>query len=415
MTAELMIGGTNACSGNGGGDTIFLPNESGTTITAGDKVLFTLGTVGTDTPDEFTVDIPSASYFNPVCMLDDNSFVIASSSGAKRAYLFSKVNNEWVQSASTNTFWGAGYQAVYQYYKSGEAYYHWSGTGNFVTSSGLTPACGSASYYYIGEWNDNAYIMRSNNNVCLWDKTNNTYSDLLTISSWGYSAQNFNRIFGDRFITCNGTSYKIYTLSGNTTFTLLSEGSITSATKIVNMTGLATGDLAFVVDNYTNAYTEYGGNLGVSHLYCYQVQSDGSLLQIHHPMLETFETTACYVAYDNRSKILAVSTNANAYFFEFDTTNKTFSQINVSLSSLPASYNNHPYKVAMSPDKSTVVVFARNSSADIVNVYTLTTAHHRIVPNSAYYYNLAQSYTGFATGETDNNGNYEIKTVLPQV
>lgn len=47
-------------------------------------------------------------------------------------------------------------------------------------------------------------------------------------------------------------------------------------------------------------------------------------------------------------------------------------------------------------------------------LFTLGTGES-IIPNSTSYYNSSMTFTGFATGETDSSGNYEISTVLPSV
>lgn len=65
-------------------------------------------------------------------------------------------------------------------------------------------------------------------------------------------------------------------------------------------------------------------------------------------------------------------------------------------------------------------IYLPNESGETISqgdkvLFTIGTTGSTIVPNSAHYYNLTTSFTGFATGETDSNGNYEINTVLPRI
>lgn len=418
-------------TGGGGGDTIYLPNESGATITAGDKVLFTLGTSDSAGAETFTTvynwGFPT---FNPVCVLDNNSFIVSGRqvSLVFNGYLFTKVNNTWSQGSINSNYANVGMpNVVFQYFDNGYILSP-SFVDNYaylVTVAGATTAI-NYDYRYIGDFATTSYVAYSSvwqgnytGYVAKWNKTAGTVTSVLTISGFA-SHRGLYRIFGSRLFVCDSKDYKIYTISNADTFTLLSQGNIGTDTNLrfIGATGLATGDVLFVVSNYTANYnnnTTMSNPSATSCLFCYKVQSNGSLAYYEEPQLKLFESTPCYVAYDNRSNILSIGTKDEVYFYEFDTTNKSFNRISVYHTSLPTPASNVPLRVQMTPDKSTFVVYGYSSSANPVYVYTNTESYQRIVPNSAYNYDLVTSFTGIATGETDTDGNYEIKTVLPNV
>lgn len=400
---------------SGGGDTIFLPNESGATINAGDKVLFTLGSVGTDTPTAITYNKDNTQIFNPIGFFDNSAFVL--SIGAANGYLVNRVNDVWTSDSASSLYsnWGAG--GLYHYYANGDVCCYGrissSTYGYFLTKNSMTKINNWSIFMYIGMWGDTSYVFGNNyGKVYSWNRSTNTTTEVFD-PAVGTDTTRWGRIFGNKCLLQSNNGCKLFEISNATTFTQLSTISLNG--NILYATGLNTGDYVFVTDNI-NAYQNNSSTPQVAHLICYQVQSNNTLVQVTVPALAQFESTNCFVCYDNRNNVLSVGTSSGAYFYQFDTTVKTFSQIDVTLSGLPTTVNSFPYKTQMSPDKSTIVVVGKDTSTYNVNVYTLTSdVHSCIVPNSQYNYNLVTSFTGIATGETDTDGNYEIKTVLPDV
>ena len=411
---------TNALvlSESGGGDMIYLKNESGATISQGDKVLFTMGTTGSSTPTTFSHTRDDTNFlFNPIGFLDSSAFVTSFNS---TGYLHTLANGTWSSGAANSMYAQWGGYGTYQYFSDGTIAYF--GRRESYTLSGLVSLSGRVqignynnTYMYVGTYNGTTYITTSG---CIysWNRTANTVNLFLNpeIGEATSATQGFARVFGSKCIYQGNSNNqcKMYSITAAESFTQLSL--FTLAGRILFATGLEQGDYVFVTDNYA-AYNNHITTPQTAHLICYQMQSDNTLKQVTVPALSLFETTNCFFAYDNRNNVLSVGTEDNVYFYQFDTLGKTFSIIDVALSSLPTTLTGFAYKTMMSPDKSTVVVYAKGSTACNVNVYSLSTSYNRIVPNSAYYYNLTTSFTGFATGETDSSGNYEISTVLPSV
>lgn len=410
-------------TGGGGGDTIYLPNESGATINAGDKVLFTMGATGSSTPDTFTTDYTTSNRFASVCILDNSSFIISGYASNENGYLFTKVNETWTQGAKSTNYANAGY-GVYHYFSDYiNSYNEIQGSdifSRFVTAAGTSMVAGNTYRKYAGYYNNSHYVSASSSTtygLYKWNTSDNTLTSVLSISS--LSPDNgFSRIYGNRLIATGGNRYYIYSMTDDVTLTQLSTGTIATDLKMIEATGLerglVAGDIVFAVNNYNAEYSGYQMT-GESNLYCYEVQSDSTLAYKEIPELKIFENTPCYVAYDNRSNILSIGTKDEVYFYEFDTTTKDFTRINISHSILPTPAGDIPLKTQMMPDKGTFVVYARSATANAVYVYSLTTVGSSIVPNSQYYYDLVTSFTGIATGETDEDGNYEINTVLPPI
>ena len=415
--------GGKALLSSGGSDTIYLPNNSGSTITSGSKVLFTMGATGSSTPDTFTTDYTTSNRFASVCILDNSSFIISGYASNENGYLFTRVNETWTQGAKSISYASAGY-GVYHYFSD---YYINSydevatnPNSNFVTSAGTTLVAGNAYRKYVGSFNGSQYIVATSSGTGIlykWNTADNTFTSVLSVGSFG-TDYGYSRIYGSRFIMTNDNKYRIYDMSGDVTLTLAASGTIATDLRMIEATGLGrglvAGDIVFAVSNYN--YNYYGYNLsGTSNLYCYEIQSDSTLAYKEVPELKMFESTPCYVAYDNRSNILSIGTKDEVYFYEFDTTTKDFTRLNISHSALPTPAGDIPLKTQMMPDKGTFVVYARSATANAVYVYSLTTVGNSIVPNNQYNYDLVTSFTGFATGNTDSSGNYEVKTVLPEI
>ena len=394
---------------SGGGDTIYLPNESGTTIYEGDKVLFTLGSNGTDTPAQFTGQTSGTFAYGSPIVFDDSTFVtsLTLTTGA----IYNKVNGTWTRTQnSTYNEWGYG--ACIQYFSEGVISGRRNGKYANTSSSKIytkTNTIELSQNEYIGICATREYCAYSSGLYEFTSSSNTRGTQVVTMSSDGRIM--FARIFDSKCIACTNTNVNIYEINTGT-FNLVKSNSILSGSaSVLFATGADTNDIVFVASTLNPTYYAPTTTPTESYLSCYKILSDGTLEYVQIPALARFESTFCYAYYDNRNAVLSIGTTSGAYFYQFDTSYKTFTQIDVSLSSLPTQTYGYPYRVAMTPSKDTIIVQGETA----VNVYTLSTVYHRIVPNSSLSYDLVTSYTGFATGNTDNDGNYEISTVLPRI
>lgn len=401
-------------TGGGGGDTIYLKNKSSkATLLSGDKVLFTLGTVGDGDTYDFTRTL-IGSTLNPPIFFDNFSLVVSDSQSGN---LYSYINNEWTQEPSSSIYADWATYATYQCFDDAVSYY---GNVGYSYYSGIVTKDSRKNVYssdnrnqYMGKYSERYAYYAYDVGVYIWDLANNTSTALF--SNAGIGGARFARLFGTKMIYQGDNNCKIYELTSSSTFTMLLNQPLSE--RILFATGLDEGDYLLTTDNYS-AYTNTSSTPVTAHLICYRMKN-GMIEYVQDPVLSMFENTSCFVAYDNRSNILSIGTKDNVYFFEFDSTTKQFSPLNVIIqsSAFPVTINDFPYKTMMSPDKTQVVILGRNQSLSTfyINVISLLSTDKAIVDNSQYNYNITTSFTGFATGQTDSSGKYEVSTVLPEV
>lgn len=395
----------------GGGDTIYLANASGATISAGQKVLCNLGTIGSDTPTTKTNS--TSTTYRPIVFFDNNTFAVTkSNSSAVYSELGLKVDGAWTITQSS-LYVTSNLSTVFVYDSNGLISYSPligdGGYGYFMNrvSGELTRITNSStSYRYLGESAGTHYIMKYNSTppFAIYDIDTNTVGSTVTPTDVYYV---FGKIIGNKGVFYSSSGYiDVYSIA-DTGFTKLS-GTLVSSIIPLYITGADVGDYILCTDDATNYLTPTSAP--ASHLFCYQIQSDYSIKRVTVPALALFENKSCVFCFDNRNNVLSIGTDDNVYFCEYE--DGVFKNLNVVLDTLPTNTNGYNYKTMMSPDKKTIVVYAKETTASIY-VYRLTVAEHKIVTNSALNYQVDTSFTGFATGNTDSSGRYEVQTVLP--
>lgn len=403
-----ILGVTGNYQGGGGGDTIYLTNASGSTVSAGQKVLCNLGSIGSDVPTTFTnTNINSYSF---LVFFDNDTFAVTGNLNGGRNSLFgTRVNGVWTAS-TTPAFNTSTNYGIFTYDTNGlinfsrvagtagNAYF-WDKTG---TSTQIV-----TNYRYIGEYGDTHYVMKYNSTppFATYDIANNVVGSTVTAPNNYYK---FCKIIGDKCIAWSRSNYiNIFSIS-STTFTWLNSTLATTALYPLYITGTDVGDYILCTDVDTNYMTP--PSTPTAHLFCYQIQSDNTVLPVTVPALAMFENKSCVFCFDNRNNVLSIGTDDNVYFYEYE--DGVFRNMNVVLDTLPPNTDGYNYRTMMSPDKKTIVITLPVETSDVY-LYTLTTADHKIVKNSALYYQFDTSVTGYATGNTDSSGRYEVQTVLP--
>ena len=179
-------------------------------------------------------------------------------------------------------------------------------------------------------------------------------------------------------------------------------------------TGTSVGDYLFGVSDWGAA--DY---YGVGGLRIYQISETPSLVDpVGLPEdLENLIGQNASVIYDIRTKILTVGTHDSVYAWRFNETDKTFSRLNVDidLSEFTNIHADGVFILSLTDDLTTAALGYRRSSSSSVYV---TTVLYKFTEGSGWTIvdeNAVNSLTitGFATGETDAEGRYEINTVLP--
>lgn len=386
---------------------VFAKNDSGATVTRGDKLLLTSGLPAL-TPQTST---EQTTNFNPICAFSDTAFL---TTGANFGNMHIFADNQWTTTANS-TFSNIGVNSIYTYHPGGmiscfdTAQFKNDRTGYLLTTSGITTLPYNA--LYIGkDANDVHYAFQTNSGqyarLFVYDVINNGFgTQKLTIeNSSGYFYFGF--VKGSKALLTSGASYAyVYDIGEN--FTYLNKTSISGYYPLF-ATGADVGDLLFVTDNLQYNYYSVNASKATSRLFCYKIKSDYSLELIKFPCLEHFLTTPCYAQYDHRNDMLVVSTTDRIYFYHFDSTNKTLSEETVFVDTLPTRPNAiKPLRAALLPAKHDLVLL---SAYNYLNIYHLGAEENRIVPNNILFYNADKGFTGYATGVTDSNSRYEVLT-----
>lgn len=386
---------------------VFAKNDSGGTISRGDKLLLTSGLPAL-TPQSST---EQTTNFNPICAFSDTAFL---TTGANFANLHTLADGQWSATADA-TFSNVGVNAIYTYHPDGTISYFDTAqvkndrTGYRITPSGVTTL--PYNSLYIGkDSNDTHYVFQTNSGqyarlyVYNFDTNNFGTQKLIIENSSGYFYFGF--VKGDKAILTSGANNAyIYHIGEN--FTYLNKTSISGFYPLF-ATGADVGDLLFVTDNLQYNYYANNNSKASAHLFCFKIKSDYSLETVKFPCLQRFLTTPCYAQYDHRNDTLIVSTTDKIYLYCFDTTAKTLSEITVFVDTLPTRPNaSKPLRATWLPSGHDVAVL---SAYNYLNIYHLGTEETRIVTDNADNYNPDKSFTGYATGVTDGNNRYEVLT-----
>jgi hypothetical protein len=214
------------------------------------------------------------------------------------------------------------------------------------------------------------------------------------------------------FFTCSGGEYCFYDISDVTAPILLKSGTSAIDT-ITAVTGLTAGDYVFGVDGTNNYLSE-------SQLTsCYKIAEDYSLITADDlpPEFYSYLSQVHATYYFNpENNTLAIGNNTSVSLYKYK--DKTFKKINYSIP-IPTEftlYAGYGYVLFVSEDLSTAVIAGRRSSGSL----PADSKRYKMANNNDnwyaedYIHSNAISLQGFATGKTNDKGEYEVSTVLPK-
>lgn len=222
---------------------------------------------------------------------------------------------------------------------------------------------------------------------------------------------------GKLFVMDSEGTYKIYqvTTSGATLITSITNSIFSSNYPIQHFTGIASGEYVF----YNTGKNQ--PNYEMSSLNILQFDDNYNLVDAQNlpEDLQKLIGQNAFVQYYNDTKILTVGTATNVYMFKYE--NGTFTNMNINIS-LPTESALHSssavYRLFISKDMTSAVITYRKKTTTGV---TFDSGYYKLKTSSNDWY--ADTYpqfnsvtlTGFATGETDSQGRYEVMTVLPEI
>ena len=419
-----MQGNTNAVitqGSSGGGDVIYATNDSSGTIAAGDKVWLNHISSDISTEQTFTSGRDQWVYFYP----QGNVMYSAGSRGVER-YDFNLGTEDWTRRTLGTMELARGFINTF---KDGTVVL--KGVDTVISETGNKVAS-----VLNGQVNPTLTAIYLGNNLCLketstqynpvlaeYDPATNTYgTEYYQFSGFGTNKKIRNAFLKDNVLLLftgvqnTGQPYFIFQdITNKSSPVLLKENGLGfyGNYTCVATTGTTPGNYIFVNTDDSYDLYRYAGQLKI-----YEIADD---YQIKDPenlpeALNNLIGQTASIFYDERTNILTVGTVDNVYAWKFNETSKTFSPLNVSfdLSGITNKQSGYPYNLVLSEDLRNAQIGYREDESYTYSInilYKFTDGSGWTIVDESAVNSL--TITGFATGETDAEGKYEINTVLP--
>lgn len=440
--AAVVIGGDTA-----GGDLVYAKNLTGQTLQAGDKVLLrkpvSEATVNTE------LQIPRVSTANaapnlPIFVSDDAVIF----NNYNQFYVYKKVGGVWsfVQSSSSTTYisqynyiphfnkqlnrWyytttmtvASKYSFVYffppetaglEFYTSYPPMYYDAEAGMYLKYSQM--------YGYTGRIYKNSDISADRGEYVKDDGNYNSGGNGVGLGDVGYWF-------------CGAPTNIVLMKTDITAGTIEQLASVNTGgtNAMVGFTGIETGDYVLVNvdpnDNYHGAYNVSNAqraSVSTSRMALYRLDREAGtftpVTDSAHPLARYF-TEPCMFNFNDYNKVLVVGTATDIKLFYFDTVGKEFVPMAVDLPQLPekdVNIDDFFYWGAISPDMKTLMIGTRlwnnaNNANAIIYDLGADATHWEAYDNTVANFG-EDAFQGVATGNVDENGFFEIQTVLPDV
>lgn len=417
-----MIGITNAkiiSGGSGGGDTVYAVSE--TALNKDDKVYLNKHYYDSYEADSGKIGAINNRTVRSYPYVCNNGDVYRLEGSTLRKFMYSSENKTWTELQNTTPLSASQY-----------AYAIADKRDDLIVINPHYPRYMSAIFvkyptnsiaHYIAR-KDLAISGTKSTSVSLIEIVNpetgelgQTYSTFIPLSSGGYISQ-YVCVGNTLLITDISSNYFFYDISDLTAPILLKSGKANIKISVNAYTGLSVGDYLF-----TRTDPSYGetGNSGLSETYCtlYKIMEDYSLVLASDLPSEFYTYLANYRStyiFNRENNTLAIGDENGVNLYKFiDGTFKKLSY-NVPIpSSTITPTRTAGWCLFVSEDLSTAVVNAHKSGSGVYNDFHI----YKMVNNNDNWY--AENYThsnalslqGFATGKTNDKGEYEVSTVLP--
>lgn len=410
-------------SGGGGGDTVYAVNNTGAAITAGQKVWLNKHNLDENVAYQFVGGKSSTTFL--VSFDDDNNFIMFNTNTYGRPYIYSTYNTEtksWNNetiSASSTINGGKFFRII-----SGTPIVHTSSgqgiSNNTTIYSGVISRTFDKVYtgLYLGSGyrvyfkDTKTFVLERPRNYAGPDgQVEPILTELTGFNGYLVTAC---MLKGKLFVMDNKGTYKLYQVapSGVTPLATITNDVLSDNYPIQQFTGLNKGDYVFYNTNKGQP------NYEATSLNILQFDENYNLVEPQNLPgdLQKLIGQNAFVQYYNDTNILTVGTATNVYMFKYE--NGVFTNMNISIS-LPTESTIHntdaTYRLFISKDMTSAVITYRKQSSSLLffdsGFYKLKTS------SDAWYADTfpqfaEQTLTGFATGDTDEQGRYEVSTVL---
>lgn len=402
-------------AGGGSADKIYATNYSSITPQENDKVLIKYGTqAGIELDTEFTVG-NSTSAKNVLPMIFFNQNTIICGYGEKSGVRIEYIDNDW---SSVGFSFSASLRKYTLEYLSGGLITYNAFDGDDATSGYLLEANNVVSVgrcKYLGSYNGIHYACGSSsdeNDVYVYDFDNKTITTTQAIN--GPDVRKNAYLRGDKIFLYGSKNRATLYQNIDGVYTKYADTTTPSAEYFIAVTGLEIGDYLFSITK-PSAYYDLA-TTNESYLKVYQIQEttgtySAKIVEVTVPELEWLKTTDCRVTYDMRTSVLMVGTKNGVFGYKLNRGAFTDIQLNLGL---PAT-TGQTYMAVMSPMFDKILVSSPYIDSTYYYpfiVYALGKDGWTIIDNKTLNYQPNSVYTGVATGNVDENGNYEVKTVI---
>ena len=402
----------NIIQSGGGGDSVYAVNNTGADITKGQKVWLNKHNLDENVAYQYNAGVSNSNFLVKFDN-DDNFLIFNTASAANDFYITYDTNAKtWNLEELSNKPVSITNPRFIRYIED-TAYIYSKSTVNNDTSyfTGVVDRDRATAYHGIYLGNGYRVGYKDSKTFFLEHTGENSEKTTTEIAGFnGYLTTAF--MSGDKiFIMDANGNYKICTSSGEV-IKELTNTIFKNNFPIQFFTGLNAGDYIFYnTGNSPNDYAATTLNI-LQFDDVYNIVEPRSISED----LKALIGQQAFVQYYNNFKKLTVGTATNVYLFDFS--NGTFLNMNVTIS-LPTESEIHSdggvYRFFISEDMTSAVITYRRQTSS--SVY-LASGWYKLKTSSDDWYAdtfpqfSANTLTGIATGNADEQGRYEVSTVL---
>ena len=396
----------------GGGDLIYVENGTDKEYAKGDKVLINLGMV--DEVDLNESVTSTSSYYNTGVVFYDNDTVFILFKNVERKYIWE--GGRWIKNTDPASWSLTNYPGI-SCHKNGIV----SLQSYFNTAAEILGINGkiNSQKLYAGEFAGMHFVYeKSAGKWYQYDIANNTTIGNVIVDGENSGFCGFIQDTGDCFDITGGnkiTFFKLNESLGLMPGSKLITMSIDSGARLEAYTGASIGNYIFMGTNFQSAFclTTPSG----SSFFTYQIVDDGNgskNLILRDDLFKEFQSIDAECQFDMRNDILTIGTKDEVYTYKLNRDTYEFENLGISFE-LPETTGYTRYRLAYSPDMTKAMVTIRTTKEQMkYRIYGVYANKTKIVENDSARYQPVNSITGFVTGNTDEEGKLEVKTVLPE-